>query len=156
MSIRHGPRRSHINKQVSYIGNSAFDECTDLTEIITSDVQIGIKTSNNVVGIGDNAFKNCKKLRNAIVPDRATSIANGAFFGCISLVSIVIPKSVTSIGTIAFLGCINLTSITIPSSVTAIGEGTFLNCNALTEIKGVKGSFAETWAKENGYTFIVQ
>ena len=49
--------------------------------------------------------------------------------------------------------CIRLTSITIPDSVTSIGKYVFHYCDRLT-IYGVKGSYAETYAKENKIPFV--
>ena len=67
-----------------------------------------------------------------------------------------IPDSVTNIGNDVFYGCTSLTSVTIPDSVTSIDEYVFLGCRNDIVIKGSKGSYAETWANENRYTFIAQ
>ena len=107
-----------------------------------------------VTSIGNNAFRNCKKLTSITIPNSVTSIGSGAFSGCENLNSITIPNSVTSIGNYAFSECKKLTSIIIPNTVTSIGSNTFDsnftsiivdkdnriydsrdNCNAIIETK---------------------
>ena len=82
-----------------------------------------------------------------------TSIGDSAFRGCTSLTSITIPNRVTSIGYRAFRGCTSLTSVTIPKSVKTIDKTAF-QLSGLTTIKGVTGSYAQTFANENGFEFI--
>lgn len=106
-----------------------------------------------VTSIGEAAFYNCTTLTRIMIPDSVTSIGYEAFCGCTSLTSVTIPNSVTSIGCSAFYNCTSLTSITIPNSVTSI-DAAFLGCISLTTIYGYSGSYAELYAKQQGYTFI--
>lgn len=70
-----------------------------------------IVIEDGVTSIGDNAFKNDRRLK-----------------------SITIPDSVTYIGESAFEWCDSLTSITIPDSVERIGGGAFFGCNEIREV----------------------
>ena len=54
----------------------------------------------------------------------------------------------------AFAECENLTSVIIPSSVTTIAYDAFDGCSSLTTIYGTSGSYAQTFANNNSYTFI--
>ncbi|MCI8327791.1 MAG: leucine-rich repeat protein [Lachnospiraceae bacterium] len=98
-----------------------------------------------------------------IAGKNVTRIGERAFLYCRSLTSVSIPSGITNIGNSAFYGCVNLTGVTIPSSVTSIGdfalgyyskEGTdektpdFIIC-------GASGSVAETYAKNNDFTFLL-
>jgi len=65
----------------------------------------------------------------------------------------VIPDGVTSLGMYVFGDCTNLTSVSIPESVTSIGRYAFDFCENLT-LYGVSGSYAETYAAENGIPFV--
>ena len=87
-----------------------------------------------VTKIGEDAFCNCTKLTEVIIPDSVTSIGGDAFYGCTNLTSVIIPNSVTSISYCAFWGCIGLTSIEIPDSVTSIGSSVFRGCTGLTSV----------------------
>ena len=84
-----------------------------------------------------------------------TSIGEEAFSYC-GISSIIIPKSVTTIGNMAFFECSNLNSVTIPKGVTSIGEGAFSYCSGELVIYGEKGSYAESYAKENKLIFKVK
>ena len=95
------------------------------------------------------------------IKDGTKVIADEAFCGCTSLTSVTIPDSVTSIGDYAFYKCTSLTEITIPDSVTSIGYRAFgyyydYGYKKLENftIYGYTGSAAETYANENGFTFI--
>ena len=147
---------------VAGIGNSAFENCSELTSVVIPD---------SVTNIGNNAFNNCSSLTSVyitdiaawcnisfggysatplyyaknlylnnnlatelVIPDGVTEIKAYAFYYCSSLTEIVIPDSVTSIGHCAFGCCGSLTSITIGDSVTSIGSSAFWNCDSLTEI----------------------
>jgi hypothetical protein len=114
-----------IPSSVTAIGNSAFSDCKNLTNI---------NIPSSVMAIGNSAFSDCINLTSINIPSSVTNIGNFAFSGCENLTSISIPSSVMDIGRGAFSGCINLTSINIPSSVTAIGEGAFAGCENLTSI----------------------
>ena len=110
---------------VTSIGDSAFEECIDLTSITIP---------NSVTSIGDSTFRDCINLTSITIPDSMTSIGDSAFRDCINLTSITIPDSVTSIGDSAFTDCINLTSITIPDSVTSIEDSAFTACIRLISV----------------------
>ena len=85
-----------------------------------------------VTTIGNDVFRDCKKLTSITIPEGVTKIGGSVFENCSALISIIIPNSVTTIGDLAFLNCSKLTSIIIPNSVTTIGYKAFLNCTKLT------------------------
>ena len=122
------------------IGDHAFDTCKSLTTVTIPD---------SVNSIGNAAFIYCESLSEIALSSSPTSIGHDAFFSCESLTRITIPDGVDSIGSSAFYGCVSLTEATVPASVTSIGDGAFNGCPSLTLIV-TSGSFAETFAQENG------
>ena len=84
------------------IGNSAFENCCELTSIMIPD---------SVTSIDSSAFSNCTGLTSIMIPDSVTNIGSWAFSGCTGLTSITIPSSVTNIGSRAFGCCTKLTLV---------------------------------------------
>ena len=132
-----------IKNGITSIGGWAFCECTNLQTITIP---------SSVTRIELCAFRDCSSLTSITIPSGVTTIDYSTFWGCNSLTNITIPPNVTSIGSWAFGECTNLRSITIPPSVTSIKEGAFQSCDQLT-IYSNTGSYAETYANENGIPF---
>ena len=146
-----GSRQHEYIERVPIIGDYAYQNCTNLTEVNISMYDYG------PTSIGDYAFENCTNLEKVTItcPDNydigycafrycksltsidlegVTSIGGHAFSGCTNLTSIALSSNATSIDGHAFSGCTSLTEITIPDSVTFIGEYAFDDCTGLTEI----------------------
>ncbi|MFA6860616.1 MAG: leucine-rich repeat domain-containing protein, partial [Clostridia bacterium] len=98
------------------------------------DKLINILIPNDVVFIGSAAFSGCTGLTTLTIPNKITKIQFFTFFNCLNLTSITIPDGVTSIGEDSFWNCLKLTGLTIPDSVTDIGKEAFRNCDGLTSI----------------------
>ena len=149
-----------IPNSVTEIRWNAFSGCTSLTSVVIPD---------GVTSIDDSTFDGCTSLASITIPDSVTSIGEYAFYGCTSLTNVVIPdsvKSISSYGGGAFVNCPNLKCVTVPSSVERIGEYSFgyNGCSYYDSEKGEtvdnftilgkSGTAAETYANENGFTFI--
>ena len=167
-----------IGSGVLSIGEGAFSNCTGLTNITIPDSvrSIGdwafcdcsgltsVTIPDSLTSIGNHTFMYCTALTSITIPNSVTSIGEMAFYRCTVLTSVTIPDSVTSIGNYAFDGCDELKSVTIPASVTTIGEeafGYYWNSETHERAKvdgftiyGYQGSAAQTYAEENGFTFI--
>lgn len=100
-----------------------------------------------VTKIGENAFRNCRKVKTVILHDGVTKIETAAFFGCSSLTEITIGNGVMQIAKAAFWDCKALQRIVIPATVTGFGACVFEGCDSLTII-GYANSKAEKYAKE--------
>lgn len=107
------------------IGQCAFKNCDDLTEIIIPE---------GVTEISTGAFERNTNLTKVTLPSTLTTIGGEAFFDCDSLESIDIPDNVTSIGGNAFYSCNKLKGIEIPEGVSKIGNSTFYGCTALEKV----------------------
>ena len=151
---------------VTGIGDAAFMNCAGLTNI---------KIPDSVKSIGQFAFTGCENLKEIELPDSITSIEYCTFSYCPNLTGITIPDCVTSVGARAFDSCRNLSSIQFPERVSCVGESVFFGCENLTRITflnpdckiylgtisegfsgiicGYDNSTAESYAKENNYTF---
>jgi len=110
---------------VKSIGNNAFQDCTNVTDI---------KLPSTVTSIGSYAFQNCRSLTVLDIPSSVTTIGNDAFEMCSSLKSITIPNGVTTIKAYTFSYCTSLTNITIPSTVTTIENYAFTSCTSLKTV----------------------
>lgn len=132
---------------VTFIGAYAFNYCSALKSVTIP---------NGVTTITQHSFSNCTELRSITIPDSVTVFDNYAFKNCELLESIYIPKGATRIGSEAFYNCRTLESVTIPDRVKKIATDSFGGCENLTTIYGASGSYAETFAAQNGYTFIAQ
>ncbi len=123
--------------ELESIGNYAFSYCTILTTMKLSDdstATTGVFIPNSVETIGEGAFNFCTSMTGVSLPSGLTTIANNTFFNCSLLVNITIPSTVTTIGNRAFQNCGALTSITIPSNATTVGEYVFSQCEKLASI----------------------
>ena len=143
-----------IKQGTTGIAQLAFYNCSVLTSVTIPD---------SVTSIGYSAFYKCSALTSVTIPNSVTSIGMLVFNGCSALTSVTIPDSVTSIGNSAFRGCRSLTSVTIPDSVTSIGDRAFgyyydqdyhdQKIDGFT-IYGYPGTAAESYATENGFSFV--
>lgn len=134
-----------IGDCVTYIGNSAFYNCSSLKNIYVGSGLTGTSDflfwyCENITDVSYNSPTVFKLFGSYSYPstitaytlgDNVTSIDDHAFYG-IGVTSMIIPDGVTSIGNYAFNGCRSLTSIEIPNSVTSIGSSAFRNCTGLT------------------------
>ena len=129
---------------VTNLGYGAFSNCDGLTTIIIPD---------SVTKLGTKVFYDCDALTSVKLGSGITAIPASTFEHCDVLESIVIPRRVTTIGNSAFKDCVKFTSITIPRSVTSIGSTAFSYPAKMT-IYGVSGTYAETYANDNGIKFV--
>lgn len=114
-----------IPDDVNYIGQSAFQGCSNL---------ISVQYSQNIKGIQDSAFSGCIKLTTFPESDVLTSLGEYAYKGCSSLTNIVLPDSLKTVGSYAFEQCTGLTTLSIGSGVTDIYMSAFKDCSSLTEV----------------------
>ena len=87
-----------------------------------------------ITKIADNGFSDCRSLTNIELPFGIIEIRESAFSNCTSLTSIEIPSSVIEIGNEAFYNCENITDIELPSDLRKIGSNAFSSCTSLTSV----------------------
>lgn len=146
--------KTFIAPKLGQIASYSFDNCSKLETVSVPLLQ----------SISSYAFQSCKSLK-SIDCSNVNTIEEGAFIGCTSLGELYFPKGVTvkerafdnsvpdKIIFVAPLAISNLPSdvpVAIPSSLKTINIESPENII----IYGTSGSYAETWATENGQTFI--
>lgn len=72
-------------------------------------------------------------LKNIILPNSVTSIADGAFAGC-DAKNIVLHAGLLEIGSHAFYDCKSLNEISLPASLQSVGDWAFARCESLKDI----------------------
>ncbi len=139
-----------VPASVETLGKYAFENCTGLTNVqlpFSSDEEgnsmnwlynsyANIEKVTILGGwkIPDNAYSNCKNLKEIILPDTITEIGSYAFKGCANLTQITLPESLENIGGYAFQNCTGLTEFTVPKNVVKIGSSMLNGCSALTKV----------------------
>lgn len=120
-----------FNKNVTSIGEGAFQNCTKLAEVIFED------GGTEDLVIGKQAFYSCKALESLVLPSRLKSIQDAAFMTCSGLTEINIPEGVIYIGADAFKSCSSASIVRIPASVTTLAEseGTFIAADKAARIR---------------------
>lgn len=155
-----------LSENLKTIENSAFQNCESLSDIVLPD---GLET------IDYRAFTNCDSLTKIVIPDSVTEIGhslfsdtesltdvtigtgisvipNSCFANSASLTEITLPYTINEIQGDAFKECAKLTNIFIPRATTTIGSNVFSYPAKMT-ISGVAGTYAETYANEQGIKF---
>lgn len=88
-----------------------------------------------ITAIGDEAFKECSKLKRITIPSSVVSLGtNSLFGGCRQLESVTFRCNIKEFGEYCFGNCESLSSIDIPKTVISIGKRAFYN-TALKTIK---------------------
>ena len=137
-----------IDTCVTTIGNTAFQNCYGLEEVIIKNkgnigtqAFTGSSTQNpatylvlSVGQIGESAFANCTSMTNLTIDTCVTTIGQYAFQNCYGLEEVTIQNN-GNIGTQAFAGSStqNPATYTI-SNVGSIGESAFANCTSMTNL----------------------
>lgn len=103
--------------------------------------------------MGSYVFYHCDSLSEVTLGSGLTSLPSYAFAQCPKLANIVLPYRMTKINDNAFNACTGLTEVTMPRSMASIGSQVFSYPGKLT-IYGIKGTYAETYANDNGITFV--
>ena len=144
-----------ISDKVEEIEDHQFEDRPGIT---------GITLSGGLKRIGYAAFKNCTGLTSVVIPDSVQEIYMWAFYGCSSLSSVSIGRGVKSIYSPAFGNCASLKSLVIPPEVTYMEQhavGYYYDSDAGKDVQvrdfiiyGEKGSTAEKYANQNGFTFV--
>ena len=125
-----------------------FDDCNSLETV---------NFKGNTTSIPYAAFRNCN-IKRLDIPSSVKSIGEEAFFGSYQMAAVTLHSGLSSIGAKAFYDN-NFKFVIIPASVTSIGEKAFgyisdsKTIDGFT-IYGYRGTAAETYATENGFTFI--
>ena len=115
---------SYNGKPVTRILANTFEGC-DVQEIVMTD---------GITVIEEAAFKNCKQLKQLILPASLREIGDAAFAGCSQLGSAAMPGKLEQIGRYAFKDTA-MKQITLPDSLLWIGDGAFMNCRKLSGIQ---------------------
>ncbi|OHT17625.1 hypothetical protein TRFO_00893 [Tritrichomonas foetus] len=118
-----------IPNTVIRIGQSAFENCTKLSEVVFED-------SSQLHSIEPRAFYNCSRFKkiNFLKCSKLKKIKNHAFEG-ISIKKLEFPQGgPIEIDGFAFSKCKKLNSIKFPPFIEVIGSYAFSNCETLSDI----------------------
>lgn len=126
------------------------------SSVLQESLATKVTVSEGVTVIGNSAFKNCKSLKEVLLPSTLTTIELSAFTGCSALETISIPASVTELPSYCFDGCSALTTVDL-NHVTKLGDTVFADCISLTNIdlSGIQEMGVATLSGCAGLTTVV-
>ncbi len=139
VTIPSSVRYKGVTYTVVGIGNSAFRNCAELTEVTIPEM---------VTSIGDYSFYQCSSLSELKIPDSVTSLGTNLCYECTSLTSLTLGKNIDTIGNNAFYGCTELTEVEIPINASTIEESAFRYCTKLEKVTMESGA-----SQINDYAF---
>ena len=154
---------------LSSIGNYAFKNCINLTQIRIPDsvTSLGyeafeksgltyVTVPGSVGMLAGSVFNDCDSLAIVTLENGPVTIQKWAFGDCDSLTSIHIPGSVKYIVTKAFESCDSLETVTMDPGILAINAEAFGFCTALKKVQLSstletikKGAFESCWSLES-------
>lgn len=152
----------YLNEGLQNIKKNAFLYCKSLEHIDIPSTMVciddlafasaGIKEINFLCdspewGIG---VFNSSKVVEITIPSNLKIMGDSMFANSQLLETVVIEEGVEKIDRQAFSTCKELKKVSIPASVTEIGEMVFDKTNDALVLTVQPGSYAETYAKENG------
>ena len=129
---------------VTTIEDKAFYDCDGLLSLTIPD---------SVTSMGASAFCHCDNLKDVSLGTGLTTIPQYAFANCGKIEEITLPYRTTKIDQYAFNADTSLVKIMIPRNVSSIATNAFSYPDKMT-IYGVTGTYAETFANTNGYSFV--
>ena len=119
-------RRVVIGEGITGVGDDAFYECKNLTEVVLPESMMFIR---------DNAFYRCENLKSIDLPTTNSLYINEYAFAGTGLTEIYLPDNVKDVGKYAFTQCKSLTKARLSNNqFEMLREHVFSNCTALTEI----------------------
>ena len=138
---------------VNYYGANLYSTFAFMSKIT------GVIIGKGLSELVNSMFTGCNSLIEVVIPSNIKTIGISAFKSCGTLATVRIEEGVETIREYAFAECQNLADIYIPRSVTTIDTTAFEYASTNTEngltIHGYAGSYAETFATENGFNFEV-
>ncbi|MBE7015589.1 MAG: hypothetical protein E7417_02060 [Ruminococcaceae bacterium] len=169
------PDSVHIfGKKKGYYGNRldnpVFTNCDNLETVVLSD-NIQTLCSSSIGGNGE--LSNCPKLKSVYIGkavdefQNSPDAYNGILGGGNLLKTVIIPENVTTIGSCVFKNDNNLEVVVLPKSFSNVqynlkNSKPFYQYDGWTPkqplpklyLYGYKGTYAETFAYDNGFPFI--
>ena len=109
---------------------------------------LSLKVENRLDSVGDYAFFNSAVTQST---KGYAKLGAHAFDGANLPSALEIPNFLSEIGECAFANNPNLLELTLPESVSLIGDNAF--DKTIIKLTVSKGSYAEFWAQENGYSY---
>lgn len=111
-----------FSPNVRAVGSYAFSKCTELETVEFLQPEL-----TQMYNIKKNAFENCNKLANIVLPKSITTVGSSAFLNCTSLTSLNIGdlEDLSSLNSQVFAGCTQLGTVIIPENVTSIKTRAF-------------------------------
>lgn len=88
-----------------------------------------------VVAVGKKAFGQTAGMRELVLPEGVTEIAESAFWGCTELERVALPQTVRRIGESAFWDCRSLKELTLPDGLTQLETWLLRDCTGLRQVK---------------------
>lgn len=131
-----------VGALVNYIANQNVKKTDDGWELNTADSEgifskaqniVNLTFSNQILGIGNYAFKNCSNLRSVTFGDGINTLGNYAFAECHNLRTVNMPSnaSISIIGEKAFYNCQGLEEFSMPVGVAKVGDSCFEGCEGM-------------------------
>ena len=117
----------NLPKSLSYLGDYAFANCTNLQNL-------SLYNQEFLISIGQHAFDNCSSFTDIYLNDKVQNIGNYAFQNCSNLYRCRLPNTLSIISEGLFKNCSKLTYIVIPYKVERINDEAFRFCQKLMYI----------------------
>ena len=151
---------------VQTIGDKAFSHCEALADVKLSEglTSIGsyafeynialpkVTLPNTLESLGERAFQYCDVLADVDLGAGLKVIPKYCFYEDPALQKVILPYQFTTVNASAFANCTKLTDITFNRNVSSV-DASALSYKDKTTIHGVKGTYAETFASDNGFKF---
>ena len=151
---------------VQKIGDKAFSHCEALADVKLSEglTSIGsyafeynivlpkVTLPNTLESLGERAFQYCDVLADVDLGAGLKVIPKYCFYEDPALQKVILPYQFTTVNASAFANCTKLTDITFNRNVSSV-DASALSYKDKTTIHGVKGTYAETFASDNGFKF---
>lgn len=119
--------RAEMTDSIENVGRGAFMGCKRLEKIeINDDSRCRI--------IHADTFRDCQKLKSALLPAKISTIQDRAFYKCTELSELFFYKDLQEIGNSAFYNC-GFKNLKLPQGLEKIGDSAFLKCRNLEYVK---------------------